>query len=89
MIRQKLLFLYSSNPDLKSDIGAWSVYDATGKEHHTTGDSDTPPYRSVFAAMKDGWRVLQVSQLAPTHPGMELTTSYLRFEHLLEKLEEV
>lgn len=89
MTRQKLLFLYSSTPDLKSDVGAWSIYDATGKEHHTTGDSDSPPYRSVFAAMQDGWRVLQVSQLLPTHPGMELTTSYLRFEHMLEKLEEV
>lgn len=89
MTRQKLLFLYSSNPDLRSDIGAWTIYDSTGKEYHTTGDSDTPPYRSVFAAMQDGWRVLQVSQQFPAYPGMELTTSYLKFEHLLEKLEEV
>ncbi|MDX1933540.1 MAG: hypothetical protein SFU56_13105 [Capsulimonadales bacterium] len=89
MIRQKLMFLYSSTPDLKSEVGAWSIYDGTGKEHHTTGDSDAPPYRSVYAAMLDGWRVLQVSQLHPTQTGQELTTSYLRFEHMLEKLEEV
>ncbi len=89
MIRQKLLFLYSSSPDLKSGVGAWSIYDGTGKEHHTTGDSDTPPYPSVFAAMLDGWRVLQVSQLQPTETGQEFTTSYLRFEHMLEKCEEI
>ena len=86
--RQKLLFLYARNPDLYSEVGAWSVYDATGKEHHTTGDSDAPPYRSVFAAMQDGWRVIQVPQQFPAYPGMELTTAFLRFEYVLEKIEE-
>jgi hypothetical protein len=87
-LRQKLLVLYSRTPDLHSPIGAWAIYDATGKEHHTTGDSDTPPYGSVFAAMQDGWRVIQFPQLFPAYPGMEHTTSYLRFEYILEKLEE-
>ena len=88
ILRQKLLILYCRTPDLKSPVGAWSIYDATGKEHHTTGDSDAPPYRSVFEAMKDGWRVIQFPQQFPAYPGMELTTSYLRFEYILEKLEE-
>lgn len=87
-LRQKLLILYVRTPDLNSPVGAWAVYDATGKERHTTGDSDTPPYPSVFAAMQDGWRVLQCPQLFPAYPGMEMTTSYLRFEYILEKLEE-
>jgi hypothetical protein len=89
ILRQKLLILYVRTPDLKSAVGAWSIYDATGKEHHTTGDSDAPPYSSVFAAMKDGWRVIQFPQQFPAYPGMELSTSYLRFEYILEKLEEV
>lgn len=88
-VRQKLLFLYSQNPGLDSGIGAWTVHDATGQETHTTGDSDTPPYRSVFEAMKDGWRVIQCPQQFPAYPGMELNTSYLRWEYILEKLEEV
>ena len=87
-LRQKLLILYSRNPGLDSDIGAWTIYDATGREMHTTGDSDTPPYRSVFEAMKDGWRVIQFPQQFPAYPGMELNTSYLRWEYILEKLEE-
>ncbi|HLK60755.1 MAG TPA: hypothetical protein VKU00_29600 [Chthonomonadaceae bacterium] len=88
-LRQKILILYSRTPDLNSEIGSWTLYDGTGKEHHTTGDSDTPPYESVFAAMRDGWRVIQFPQLHPAYPGMELSTAYLRFEHILEKMEEV
>jgi hypothetical protein len=89
ILRQKLLILYSRTPDLKSEVGAWTVYDATGRERHTTGDSDTPPYRSVFEAMEDGWRVIQFPQQFPPYPGMELSTSYLPFEYILEKLDEV
>jgi hypothetical protein len=43
----------------------------------------------VIEAMKDGWRVIQFPQLTPAYPGMELTTSYLRFEYILEKLEDI
>jgi len=39
--------------------------------------------------MKDGWRVIQLPQQFPAYPGMELITSYLRFEYVLEKMEEV
>jgi len=88
-LRQKLLILYSHTPDLNSNIISWAIYDGTGKEHHTTGDSDKPPVSSVFAAMKEGWRVIQFPQLFPAYPGMELSTSYLRFEYILEKMEEV
>ncbi|HLJ54703.1 MAG TPA: hypothetical protein VKT77_06650 [Chthonomonadaceae bacterium] len=88
-LRQKILILYAATPDLRSGIGAWAFYDGTGKERHTTGDSDTPPYGSVLAAMRDGWRVIQFPQQFPAYPGMELSTSYLRFEHILEKIEEV
>jgi len=88
-LRQKLLVLYLHTPDLNSHVTAWAIYDGTGKEHHTTGDSDTPPYGSVLDAMKRGWRVIQFPQLFPAYPGMELSTSYLRFEYILEKLEEM
>jgi hypothetical protein len=88
-LRQKLLVLYLQNPGLGSEVTAWAIYDGTGKTHHTTGDSDTPPYKSVLDAMKAGWRVIQFPQQFPAYPGMELSTSYLRFEYILEKLEEV
>lgn len=88
-VRQKLLVLYLQSPDLYSPVSAWSLYDGTGRSSPTTGDSDKPPYESVVAAMKDGWRVIQFPQQFPAYPGTEYTTSYLRFEYILEKLEEV
>lgn len=88
-MRQKLLILCTATPDLGSRVGVWSSYDGTGREHHTTGDSDTPPYKSVLEAMRDGWRVIQFPQQFPAYPGMELSTAYLRFEYILEKMEEI
>jgi hypothetical protein len=88
-LRQKLLVLYLHNPDLSSGVGAWTIYDGTGKEQHTTGDSEKPPYASALDAMRDGWRVIQFPQQLPAYPGMEYHTSYLKFEYILEKLEEV
>ena len=82
------MVLYLHAPSLDSHVVGWSIWDGTGKEHHTTGDSDTPPYKSALDAMKDGWRVLQIPQLQPAYPGMELSTAYLRFEYVLEKIVE-
>jgi hypothetical protein len=88
-LRQQLLVLYARTPDLTSAVGAWAVYDGTGREHHTTGDSEKPPYKSVLAAMQDGWRVIQFPAQFPAYPGMELTTSYLRWEYILEKIVDI
>lgn len=88
-LRQKILILYLNTPDLKSRVVAWSIFDGTGKQQHTTGDSDEPPYSSVLHAMEDGWRVIQFPQQFPAFPGMEYQTAYLKFEYILEKLEEV
>ncbi len=87
--RQKILILYLNTPDLKSRVVAWSIFDGTGKQQHTTGDSDEPPYSSVLHAMEDGWRVIQFPQQFPAYPGMEYQTAYLKFEYILEILEEV
>ena len=85
-LRQKLLVLWLQTPDLRSPVGAWSFFDGTGKETHTTADSHQPPYDSVLDAMKDGWRVIQFPQQFPAFPGMEYNTSYLKFEYILEQL---
>ena len=87
--RQKLLVLYAHSPDLHSQAVAWSLYDGTGVERATTGDSEEPPYSSVVAAMQAGWRVVQFPQQYPAYPGMEYNTAYLRYEYILEKMEEI
>ena len=87
-LRQKLLILYLHSPDLKSKVVAWSAYDGTVRAQSTSGDSEEPPYSSVVDAMEDGWRVVQFPQQFPAYPGSEYTTSYLKFEYILEKLED-
>ena len=88
-VRQQVLVLYLANSALDSRVKGWTIYDGTGKEHHTTGDSETPPYASGLDALRDGWRVIQFPQLIPPYPGMEYTTSFQMYEFIFEKLEEI
>lgn len=83
---QRLLFLSLATPNPTSQVVAWSLFDATGRTTTMAGDADRPPYDSVLAAMKDGWRVIQVPALAPAPAGQEHETGHLRFEYVLEKL---
>ena len=88
-LRQKILILYLANSALDSEVRAWTRYDGTGKEWPTTGDSDSPPYDTGLEALLDGWRVIQFPQLIPPPPGTEYSTSFMRFEYIFEKLEEL
>jgi hypothetical protein len=88
-LRQKLLVLYLSNSDLGSSVCGWTVYDGTGEESHSSGDGDEPPYSSGLEAMRDGWRVIQFPQLLPQPTGQEYSTSFMRYEYILEKLETI
>jgi hypothetical protein len=88
-LRQKILILYLADSALDSPIRGWTIYDGTGREAHTTGDSDTPPYQTGLDALRDGWRAIQFPQLIPPYPGMEYTTSFQQYEYIFEKLEEI
>ena len=88
-LRQKVLVLYLSTSALDSEVRGWAIYDGTGRESHTTGDSLEPPYETGLDALKDGWRVFQFPQLIPPYPGLELTTSFQMYEFVFEKLEEI
>ncbi|HEY4186674.1 MAG TPA: hypothetical protein VGP07_16470 [Polyangia bacterium] len=85
-MRQQLLFLCLANPNPTSAVVAWSFFDGTGRTTTMAGDADQPPYDSVLAAMKDGWRVMQVPAVVAAAPGREHETGLLRFEFVLEKL---
>src|SRR5687767_11988585 len=73
---QKILILYLADSALDSKVIGWTIYDGTGRETHTPGDSDTPPYASGMDALKAGWRVIQLPQLIPPYPGAEFSTSF-------------
>jgi hypothetical protein len=86
MRRQQLLVLYAANSSPESAVGAWSLFDGTGRQTRMAGDAEAPPYPSVLAAMRDGWRVIQLPQLQAAAPGAEHDTAFLKYEFVLEKL---
>lgn len=85
--RQQVLVLYLTNSALDSAVTGWAIYDGTGRDHHTTGDGDQPPYGSGLEALQDGWRLIQAAQLLPPYPGHEYDTSFLKHEFYFERLE--
>ena len=88
MLKQQLLILCAASSSPDSPVGAWSLFDGTGREKHMAGDANEPPYSSVLAAMRDGWRVIQFPPLRPAAPGAEHDTAFLPYEFVLEKLVE-
>ena len=88
MLKQKLLILYATSSSPESPVGAWSLFDGAGRETHMAGDEKQPPYASVLAAMRDGWRVIQMPQLREAPRGDEHATGFLPYEFVLEKMVE-
>lgn len=83
-LRQKLLFLYLANSTLASAVVAWSEFDGTSTSPPEMDDPE-PPYATAVDAMRDGWRVIQVSPLAAPPSGREFDVDYLKHEVILEK----
>ena len=81
--------LYLQTSALDSGVVGWSEYDGTGERAPMAGDSEEPPYTTGVAALRDGWRLIQASSLAPEVPGAEFRTSYLKYEFFFEKLVDI
>lgn len=79
--------LWLSSSALESGVVAWAFHDGTAGAGPQV-DAD-PPYRSGVAALVDGWRLLQMSQLSAPVPGDERETSYLKHEFLFERLVDL
>jgi len=89
MKRQKVLVLYLADSALDAHVIAWAQYDGTGRTQHMAGDAEEPPYPSGLAALRDGWRLIQMTPMLPHAPGTEFTTAYLKYEFLFEQWVDV
>jgi hypothetical protein len=89
MKRQKVLVLYLADSALDAHVIAWAQYDGTGRSQHMAGDAEEPPYTSGLAALRDGWRLIQMTPMLPHVPGAEFTTAYLKYEFLFEQWVDV
>ncbi len=88
--RQQVLFLYLASSALDDRVVGWSSYDgvAEGPTPPVEARPD-PPYKTGIDALRDGWRLIQSSQLQPAAPGAERNTSFLKHEFVFEKLVDV
>jgi hypothetical protein len=88
--RQQVLQLYMSDSAFDSNVVAWAFHDGTDGQGSGLPDrGDKPPYITGVDALRDGWNLLQMSQLLPPTPGREHRVSYLPYEFLLERCVEV
>ena len=85
-IRQRLLVLYLATADLASPTVGWSLYDGAGVDESLAGQDSEPPYPSVLAAMRDGWRVIQFPVLFPPDKDDPYTAAHFKYEYVLEQL---
>jgi hypothetical protein len=84
MLRQQVLYLWASGSALDSGVVGWAFHDGTEGDGPAPPDAD-PPYRTGVQALRDGWMLLQSSQLVPPAPGEEHQNSYLEYEFVFER----
>lgn len=86
--RQQVLYLWLGTSALDGTVHGWAFHDGTQGAGPGLPATE-PPYANGVAALHDGWRLLQSSQLIPPYPGMEHTTSFLQHEFVFERLVEI
>lgn len=82
--RQQVLVLWLANSAVDGPVLGWAFHDGTnGAGPQPSGD---PPYVTGVAALRDGWRLIQMSALSPAHAGQEREVSFLKHEFLFERM---
>lgn len=88
MQRQRLLFLYLQNSALDSAVLGWSRYDGDSSAQPVLGELEEAPYATELDALRDGWRLIQMSQLAP-QPNEATDPGWMSFEAIFERLVDL
>jgi hypothetical protein len=90
---QDVIVLFQTTPALDSQVVAWARYEASKGDRITDlVEEPDPPYNTAVEAMRDGWQVIQMSELKhrTREDGYELgplpyQTVISKFNPLLEK----
>jgi hypothetical protein len=86
--RQQILYLWANGSALDSGTVGWAFHDGATGAGPTLPDA-TPPYATGVDALRDGWMLLQSSQLAAPLPGTEHLNDYLEYEFVFERRLEL
>jgi len=87
---QDILVLFQTTPGLDSAVIGWSRYEASkGTGIKDLVDEEEPPYRNAMEAMRDGWQVIQMSELTPRTPDDAYEDGPLPYQTVLAKYNEL
>ena len=85
-VRQSLLYMQTWSTDIESEVLGYNLV-VNGERVIGDEDPDAWPYRSVAAAIRDGWRIVSFPNLALLMDE-ERTIGY-GCEFILDKMEAV
>ena len=87
---QDILVLFQTSPGLDSATIGWSRYEASkGTGISDLVDEAEPPYSNAMEAMRDGWQVIQMSELTPRSPDDAYEDGPLPYQTVLAKYREL
>jgi hypothetical protein len=86
--RQQILYLWANGSALDSGTVGWAFHDGSAGAGPSLPDA-APPYPNGVAALRDGWMLLQSSQLTAPLPGSEHLNDYLEYEFVFERRLEL
>ena len=87
---QDILVLFQTSPGLDSAAIGWSRYEASkGTGITDLVDEEEPPYKNAMEAMRDGWQVIQMSELKPRSPDDAYEDGPLPCQTVLAKYREL
>ncbi len=83
--RQQILQLWLSTAALDTNVVAWAFYDGADGEGPSV-PTESPPYSSGVAALKDGWFLLQAPQpVAPRRDHGQHQSTGLTYGFVFER----
>ena len=87
---QDIIVLFQTTPALDADVVAWARYEASkGVNIPDIADESEPPYRNAMEAMRDGWEVIQMSELKRRSPDDAYEDGPLPYQTVLAKHNEL
>lgn len=87
---QDILVLFQTTPALDAQVVAWARYEASkGTGLGDLVEESDPPYHNAMAALRDGWQVIQMSELKHRSPQEGYELGPLPYQIVLSKFNEL
>ena len=86
---QDIMVFYQTTPALTAAPVAWARYEASKGPIRDLVEESDPPYHTAMEAMRDGWQVIQMSELKHYSREEGYDLGPLPYQTVLAKLNEL